>query len=402
MTTTILVADKFDESGLDSLRSLGHNVISDPTLTPDTLPAAINEHQPTILVVRSTKVKADAIKTSPKLSMIVRAGAGTDNIDVAAASGCGIFVTNCPGRNSIAVAELAWGLILSCDRRIPDQVADLRAGIWNKKEYAKAEGIAGRTLGVVGLGKIGQEIAARGQAFGMRVIAWSRSLDEKTADSFGVDYCESLVNLARMADVVSVNVAANKATTNLIDEHFISCMKDGATLINTSRGSVVDQDALAKAIEERGIRAGLDVFADEPAAADKTFKDSIVKLPGVYGTHHVGASTEQAQQAIAEEAIRVIRTYVDTGAIVNCINLASETGASTLTVRHINRPGILAHVFYLLGQSNINVEEMENIIYSGGDAACARIRLSGTPSPEDIDLILDNEHVLDANLTTSD
>ena len=368
----ILVADKFEKSGLNTLRSLGHEVISEAGLDIDTLPAAIAKHDPGVLVVRSTKVNAKAIEASTNLELIVRAGAGIDNIDLDSASRHGVFVSNCPGRNSIAVAELAWGLILACDRRIPDQVDDLRKNIWKKKEYSKAHGLHGRTLGIVGLGRIGKEIATRGQAFGMRVIAWSRSLDQQKADEMGVDYCESLLNLVRLSDVVSVSVSANAETNCLLDRDCIMAMKPGAYLVNTSRGSVIDQEALAQVVKENGVRAGLDVFANEPEATEDTFTDDIVKIPGIYGTHHVGASTDQAQRAIADRTIEIIRTHLETGETINCVNLAKETGTAVLMVRHYNRPGVLAHVFYLLGQSGINVEEMANVIYQGGEAACAR------------------------------
>lgn len=399
ITTTILFADSFDNSGLDSLRALGHTVISDPALKADTLAEAIAAHNPSILVVRSTKVNAEAIEASANLELLVRAGAGTDTIDINAASQHGVFVCNCPGRNSIAVAELAWGLILSCDRRIPDQVADLRAGVWRKKEYAKAAGLHGRTLGIVGLGQIGREIAARGRAFGMRVIAWSRSLDQATADNLGVDRCESLLNLMRMADVVSVSITATRDTAELINRDCLEAMKPGAMLVNTSRGSVIDQTALADVVRTHGVRAGLDVFANEPPATSETFDDSIVNLPGVFGTHHVGASTDQAQQAIADLTVEIIRTHLETGETINCVNLATETGAAILTVRHYNRPGVLAHVFDLLGKAQINVEEMSNVIYAGGEAACAKIRLSSVPSDEQLDHIRTNEFILAASST---
>lgn len=399
ITATILVADSFDAAGLDSLRSLGHAVISEPGLNADTLAAALGKHNPTVLVVRSTTVSADAIEAGSSLELIVRAGAGTDTIDVAAASQRGIFVCNCPGQNSIAVAELAWGLILACNRRIPDQVADLRAGRWQKKEYAKATGLYGATLGVVGLGQIGREVAKRGKAFGMRVIAWSRSLDQATADRLGVDRCESLINLMRVADVVSLNIASTSDTAKLIDAECIEAMKDGATIINTSRGSVIDQDALAAAVRERGLRAGLDVYANEPPATSETFDDDIVGLPGVYGTHHVGASTLQAQKAIADLAIHIIRTHLETGETLSCVNLAHETGAAILTVRHYNRPGVLAHVFDLLGSAGINVEEMSNVIYTGGEAACAKIRLSTMLTDDTLSAIRTNEFILTAAST---
>ncbi len=396
---TILIADKFDASGIETLESLGHRVESHPDLTPETLPAAIAEHDPQILVVRSTKVRADAINAAGQMALIVRAGAGTDNIDVAAASGRGISVANCPGKNSLAVAELAWGLILGCDRRIPDQVADLRAGVWNKKEYSKAPGLAGRTLGIVGLGRIGEAIADRGNAFGMRVFAWSRSITEARAESAGCHACENLINLARMCDVISVNVAANDDTRHLISPEFLAAMKPGAILVNTSRGSVIDQAALAGAIEEKGIRAGLDVFANEPGSGTGDFEDDIVKLPGVYGTHHVGASTDQAQTAIATEAVRVIRVHLETGDTPNCINIASGTGAASLTIRHFNRPGVLATICDVLSRGGLNVEDMENVIYVGGEAACARIRVSEPPTDDLAEALRGGEHVISVDVS---
>ena len=396
----ILIADKFDASGIKTLSNLGHRVVSIPDLSPETLPAAIDEHDPQILVVRSTKVRADAIETAGQLALIVRAGAGTDNIDVKAASGRGISVANCPGKNSLAVAALARGLIRSCDRRIPDHVADLRAGRWSKKEYSKAPGLAGRTLGIVGLGKIGEAIADRGNAFGMRVFAWGRSITDARAESAGCHACENLLNLARMCDVISVNVAANQDTRHLISAEFLAAMKPGAILVNTSRGSVVDQASLAQAIRDTGVRAGLDVFAEEPGAGTGEFTDDIVNLPGVYGTHHVGASTDQAQAAIASEAVRVIRVHLETGTTPNCINLASGTGAATLTIRHFNRPGVLATICDLLSRGGINVEDMENVIYVGGAAASARIRVSEVPENEVIQALIAGPNILSVDVST--
>ena len=399
-SATVLIADAFSPSGITTLQAAGCAVHDQAGLTAEDLPGAIRELDPDILVVRSTKVSQQAIDAGQSLSLIVRAGAGYDTIDVEAASRRGVFVANCPGKNSIAVAELVWGLILSCDRRIPDQTAELRAGTWNKKEYSKAAGLAGRTLGIVGLGQIGLEVAKRGKAFDMRVYAWSRSLTEKRADQLGVGYCSNVVNLAKMSDVISINVAANSETQSLIDERFCQAMKPGAFLINTSRGSVVDEAALTEAIRTKGVRAGLDVFANEPASGDKSFSDPIVNESGVFGTHHVGASTEQAQTAIAEEAVRIITEHLATGRVENCVNRAAFTAATCiLTVRHLNKPGVLAHVFYTLGQSGINVEEMENIIYEGEHAACARIQLTAPPSEDDCKAILSNENVLSADIS---
>ena len=294
------------------------------------------------------------------------------------------------------------GLILGCDRMIPDQTADLRSGTWNKKGYGKvASGLYGRTLGVVGLGRIGQEIAARGAAFGMKVIAWSRSLTEERADELGVGYCSSLINLAKMADVVSVSVAATPDTAGLIDESFFQSMRDGAIFVNTSRGSTVDAKALADAVGGKGIRAGLDVYGQQPGSPSGAFADPIIESAGVIGTHHCGASTEQAQQAIAAEVAVIVQHYRETGNVLHCVNRASSTPATTLlTVRHLNRPGVLAHVFYTLGQAGINVEEMENIIYDGYEAACARIQLDAPPSDAHVNVIRANDSVLSVDLAS--
>lgn len=397
----MLIADKFEPASRAQLEALGCRVELDPDLSADTLPAALTRLDPDILVVRGTKVQAAAFSASTALSVVIRAGAGFDTIDVEAASARGIFVANCPGKNAIAVAELAWALILSCDRRVPDQTQDLRQGRWNKKEYSKAAGLHGRTLGIVGLGQIGIEVAARAKAFGMKIVAWSRSLTQERADAIGVGYCHNLINLAKLADVVTVHVAATPETEQLISRKFCAALKPGAYLVNTSRGSVIDEAALADAVREKGVRAGLDVFATEPAGGTGEFRAPIAGEPGVYGTHHVGASTEQAQQAICAEVVRIVKTYQLSGEVPHCVNRATSTPATNLlTVRHLNRPGVLAHVFYTLGQAGINVEEMQNIIYQGAKAACARIQLDEPPNPEQINAIRANDDVISVTLST--
>ncbi len=398
---SVLIADKLESVAIEGLEKLGCRVQLNADLSPETLPAAVAAQNPEVLVVRSTMVLEPAFEAAGKLSLVIRAGAGYDTIDVAAASDRGVFVANCPGKNSIAVAELVWALILSCDRRLPDQTADLRAGTWNKKEYAKAAGLYGRTLGIVGLGGIGREVAERGKAFGMKVAAWSRSLTETAAESLGVAYCGNLVNLAKLSDVISINVAATEETRGLIGEKFCAALKPGAYLINTSRGSVVNEEALTRAIRKKGVRAGLDVYGDEPCGPRGEFTNAIVQEPGVYGTHHIGASTDQAQHAIAAEVVRIIKSYLRSGEVPNCVNRATSTSAnSLLTVRHLNQPGVLAHVFYTIGQAGINVEEMENIIYNGAKAACARIQLDEPPGDDHLNAIRANESVLSVTVTS--
>jgi D-3-phosphoglycerate dehydrogenase len=376
----VLIADKFERVGIDGLKELGCTVVSRPEVKAEDLPAAIRETDPHILIVRSKKVSAEALKAGTALTLVIRAGAGIDTIDVTTASSLGVFVSNCPGKNSIAVAELVLGLLLACDRRIPDQTAELRQGAWNKGEYSKARGLHGRTFGIVGLGQIGREIATRAQAFGMRVVAWSRSLTHEEADRLGITYAQTPLEVAHQADALSINVAATADTKHLVNAEFLAAMRPGAYLINTSRGSVVDEAALEQAVREKKIRAGLDVFENEPAGSTGAFTNAIAKAPGVYGTHHVGASTDQAQVAIAHEVIRIVQTFRATGEVPNVVNrLARSSATHVLSIRHRNRPGVLAHVFGVLAGGAINVEEVENIIYHGAQATLARIHLDGVP-----------------------
>jgi D-3-phosphoglycerate dehydrogenase len=397
----VLVADKFEKVGIDGLKELGCTVQSEPDVKADALPDLIRQVDPNILIVRSKKVSADALRAGTALTLVIRAGAGIDTIDVSTASELGVFVSNCPGKNSIAVAELVMGLLLACDRRIPDQVADLRAGKWNKSEYSKARGLYGRTLGIVGLGQIGREIASRAQAFGMRVTAWSRNLTHEEAERLEVVYAQTPLDVARHADVVTINVAATPETKHLVNAEFLAAMKPGAYLINTARGSVVDEAALQRAVRERGIRAGLDVFQNEPGSGTGEFVSAVAQTPGIYGTHHVGASTDQAQVAIAHEVIRIVQSFRATGEVPNVVNrLARSSATHVLTIRHRNRPGVLAHVFGVLAGAAINVEEVENIIYHGAQATLARIHLDGQPGAGALARIRDgNPDIISAELS---
>jgi D-3-phosphoglycerate dehydrogenase len=383
----VLVADKFEQSGRDGLQALGCEVSYQPDLKDEALVNAIADVAPDVLVVRGTRVTEPMLAAGP-IKLVVRAGAGYNTIDVAAASKHGIYVSNCPGKNSIAVAELAFALILALDRRVVDNVVTLRRGEWNKKEFSKARGLFGRTLGLIGVGKIGQEMIARAHAFGMPVVAWSRSLTPLRAADLGITHKESLKAVAAEADVVSLHLALNNETRNLIDADFFNAMRHGAYFINTARGEVVDQQALIDTMRTRGIRAGLDVYAAEPTSGVGEFNDDIVKEDGLYGTHHIGASTDQAQEAIAAETVRIVRQFKETGQVPNVVNLARQTPAThRLVVRHVDRPGVLAGVLDAIKSEQINVQEMENIVFEGAAAAVARINLDNAPSDAILDRI---------------
>jgi D-3-phosphoglycerate dehydrogenase len=377
----VLIIDAFSEVHLEELRRLGLTVDYRPQLKAEDLPDAIGGA--TVVVARSKKVSKDAIERGRELTLIVRAGAGVNTIDVKAASGRGVYVANCPGKNSIAVAELTLGLLLALDRRIPDAVADLRAGVWNKKEYSKADGLYGKTLGIVGLGSIGVEVAERARAFGMKLVGWSRSLTDERAAALGIQRARTVPELCGLSDAVTLHVALTPETRELIGEAALMRLRERAMLVNTSRAEVVDTAALKRAIAEKGLRVATDVFDAEPAGATGAFADELAKLPGVYGTHHVGASTEQAQSAVADETVRIVRAFVEEGHVPNCVNLATRSPAVyQLLVRHLDRVGVLAEVLGAIRRHDINVEEMENTIFEGAQAASAKIRLSARPPAE--------------------
>ena len=401
----VLVADAFERSGIDGLEAAGCTVIYKPELADEALAVAIRESNAAVLVVRGTAVTGPMLEGGA-LSLVVRAGAGYNTIDVATASSRGIYVSNCPGKNAIAVAELAFALLLAVDRRVPDNVADLRAGAWNKKEYSKARGLFGRTLGLLGYGSIGQEMARRAHAFGMPIVVWSRRFatgkDDVAHQPVPMRLAGSPADVASQCDVLSIHLALNAETRGLVNAAVIDKLRPGSYVINTARGEVVDYAALANAVRERGIRVGLDVFAAEPTSATGEFKDAIVALKEVYGTHHIGASTDQAQEAIAAETVRIVKSYKETGKVPNVVNLAKQTPAThMLVVRHRDRPGVLAHVFEHLRSGDINVQETENIIFEGAKAAVARINLDGAPSTALLKQIQDgNSDILDLHLVT--
>lgn len=395
----VLVADKFEQSGRDGLTNLGCEVAYQPDLKDEALVEAIGKEAPDVLVVRGTRVTEPMLDAGP-IKLVVRAGAGYNTIDVAAASKRGIYVSNCPGKNSIAVAELAFALILALDRRIADNVITLRQGQWNKKEFSKARGLFGRTLGLIGVGKIGQEMIPRARAFGMPVVAWSRRLTVERAAALGVEYKETPIEVAQSADVVSVHLALNPETRGLVGVDLLNAMREGSYFINTARGEVVDQQALIDVMKSRGIRAGLDVYALEPTSGTGECQDPISKESNLYGTHHIGASTDQAQEAIAGETVRIVREFKETGKVPNVVNLAQQTPAThRLVVRHLDRPGVLAGVLDAIKAEQINVQEMENTVFEGAAAAVARINLDNAPSDAMLqNLRSESDDILELNL----
>jgi D-3-phosphoglycerate dehydrogenase len=396
----ILIADKFSQRGLEVLRGLGHEVIDEPGLSAETLPAALDRTRADVLVVRSTVVTEAAFAAGAALSLVVRAGAGVNNIDLEAASRRGVFVSNCPGKNAIAVAELAFGLILALDRRICEATEELAAGRWNKKKYGKGEGVYGRHLGLVGYGAISRELASRARAFGMRVATYDPFVDRQHAETRKVHVCETLDELLRSSQIVSVHVPYRESTRHMIGARELALLPDGALLIHTSRGGVVDDRALAEAVSAGRIRAGLDVFEDEPEEGEAPFEHPMRGLKGLYATPHIGASTEQASEAIATETVRIIREFAERGAVPNVVNLDTRhEGHYTLVVRHLDRVGVLASILQSLRKHQLNVQNMHNVVFKGTQgAASATIVVENEPSAELLDDLRSHEAVLGVDL----
>ncbi|MBA4250858.1 MAG: phosphoglycerate dehydrogenase [Chlorobiaceae bacterium] len=389
MKMKVLVADAFPEKYLDEFKEMGLEVIYSPKAGENDLPEAAKEVD--ILVVRSTVVNSKTIQDSKNLNLIIRAGAGVNNIDVSAANQKGIYVANCPGMNSIAVAELAIGLMISLDRRIPSNVIDFKNGVWNKGEYSKAEGLYGKTLAIIGVGAIGKEVAKRALAMGMNVYGKDISRIEGVAIK---DFSE-MDQILPMADVISIHLPSTPQTKGLFDKKMFSYLKKGALLINTARAEVIDEDAMIEAINEKSIRVALDVFKGEPEDKKGTVTSKLQNNPNVYVTHHIGASTEQAQNAVAEETVRIIKQYIESGLIAHWVNRAKITDAKyQLVVKHFDRPGVLASILHVIRQGNINIEEIENIIFQGGVVACCTMKLKSEVTPEMLKEMKENADVI--------
>jgi D-3-phosphoglycerate dehydrogenase len=380
----LLFADKLPEQTIADLESRGHVCVMEPELTADELPARIVGFDG--LVVRSTKVKRAVFEAADRLTLVIRAGAGTNTIDTDAAATRGVFVSNVPGRNSAAVAELTMGLLLAIDRRIADNVADLRRGHWDKKRYSKAGGLLGSTMGIIGLGSIGLAVAERAAAFGIRIQSLAkpgrRPYVVTRAEELDITMCDSMRELVSSSDIVSLHVPSSKDTRHLVDDGFLGLMKPGAILLNTSRGDVVDEGALLKALDAGAVRAGLDVFADEPGSNKGAWDSPLGRHPAVVATHHIGASTEQAQRAIAAGVTEIVDAFM-AGEPRHSVNLEpSRLGSITLTIRHLDRVGVLAQVLDRLSAVGLNVEHMQNRIFRGGEAAVASIDVAGKASDE--------------------
>lgn len=389
MKIKVLIADKFPDKYINELNSLDLEVLYQPKFGEKDLPEAAKDVD--ILVVRSTIVNEETINNSEKLNLIIRAGSGVNNIHIAAANKKGIYVANCPGMNAVAVAELAIGLMISLDRFIPDNIGDFNKGTWNKDKYSKGKGLKGKTLGLIGVGNIGKEVAKRALAFEMNVYG----KDITRIEGVQIKDFSEMDQLLPLCDVVSIHLPATPQTKGLFNKQLFSYMKDGAYLVNTSRQDIIVEDDLLEAIKEKNIRYACDVFKGEPEGKSGEVSSKLQNNPNIYVTHHIGASTQQAQDAVAEETIRIIKHFVHSGVIEHWVNRAKVTDAHyQLVVKHYDKPGVLASILDVIRQGNINVEEIENIIFEGGIAACCTMKLKSAVSAEMLKVMRENPNVI--------
>jgi len=350
----LLVADKMDLGALEELKVLGIEIVSRPELTRESLPSALDGVG--ILVVRSTEVTEEAIAAGKQLNLIVRAGAGVNTVDVAAASARGVYVANCPGKNAIA-------------------------GRWEKARYAAARGLLGQRIGIAGLGGVGLEVLQRARSFGLEPHVWSRSLSAGRAQKMDVGFARTLEELASRSDIFTVHLPLKPQTRGIIGRSVLEALPDHAIVVNTARSEVLDYDALYDLIPKKGLRVGLDVFTGEPEKGSAPFESPLLGRGTVYGTPHIGASTEQAQRAIARETARIVRAFMTEETVPNVVNICATTPARyAVVVRMLDKVGVLANTLGVLKRHGINIEEISNTVFDGAQATCTKLRTSGRPS----------------------
>ena len=315
-TLKIVVADDLPPSALDVLRAEGWNVDARTGRAPEQLATDVSDAE--AIVVRSaTKVTGPLIQAAPKLRVVARAGTGVDNVDVPAASARGIVVMNAPGANSISVAELAMGLMLALARHVPAADAAMKQGKWEKKKFLGEE-VREKTLGLAGLGRIGQEVARRAASFDMRIIAHDPFISEDVAADLGVELV-SLDDLFARSDFLSLHMPSTPTTKNIVNAERLAKAKSGLRIINTARGDLIDESALADAIESGHIGgAALDVFQREP-----TLDHRLQMLPQVVATPHIAASTREGQELVGMETMAALRDFLRDGIIRNAVNFPS-------------------------------------------------------------------------------
>lgn len=325
-TPSVLVLDGLSDEGVTILKDAGFQVDVKPPQKPEELSAIIGNYD--ALVVRSaTKVTAESLQKADRLKVIGRAGVGVDNIDQAAATDKGIVVMNTPGGNTISTCEHTFALMMALCRNIPAADASMQAGRWDRKKFMGSE-LCGKTLGVVGVGRIGGALAKRAQAFEMKVIAFDPIMTQLKADALGVELV-SIDDLIARADFISIHAPKSEKTNNMLRAEQFKRMKPNCRIINCARGGIVNEQDLAEALKNKTIAgAALDVYTSEPFE-----NNPFIGLDNIVMTPHLAASTDEAQLTVAVDIAKQIADYLNTGAIVNAVNVPSIDSETRATLQ---------------------------------------------------------------------
>lgn len=367
MAINILISDPLSEDGIYPLRQekeLDLNIDIKTGLQPEELKAIIANYD--VLLVRSqTKVTRDIIEAADNLKLIGRAGVGVDNIDLEAATEKGIIVVNAPDGNTNSAAEHTTAMIFALARHIPQAFITLKEGRWDRKKFVGVE-LKNKTLGVIGFGRIGQEVAHRAKGNRMNVIAYDPFLTAEKAEKAGVDY-GSVEDVAKVADFITVHTPLLDSTRHMINEDIFNVMKDGVRIINCARGGIIDEEALYNAIESGKVAgAALDVMEEEPFVGNR-----LLDLPQVIATPHLGASTVEAQESVAVDVSNDILSYFNVGTVQNPVNMPSVPKDVVAKVEPFFELGEKIGAFAM----NLTDEAVNEInIYYSGDVANYDVR----------------------------
>ena len=393
----ILVACELPASTIKQLETLASTVVVRPVAKPQELYDDLSEVG--VLIVDKLRLPAETLSRAPRLQMIVRAGPGPGDIAIEEASAEGIFVTNVPDMNAAAIAELTFGLILALDRQLVENANASREGRWIRSELGPARGLAGRTLGILGYGPVGRQVAHRALAFEMRVAAWSPTLGPGLPDERGITFCDWPRELARMCDIVTVHEVPDAEKQTRVDSEFLENLPTNAYLIHVSEPGAVDEAALATAIKARNLRVAIDIRGAEPRGESPRHRRRLADNPNVIATQNIGPLTQQALQASADEVVRIVRAFVTSGEVRNCLNLAERSPATwQLVLRVRDQVGVMAAVLDAIRADGINAEEITSRVFAGAKAACCTIALDERPSTEALDAIRELGDVLHLEL----
>ena len=323
------ISDKLESEGLELIQQAGLQLDNRPGLAGNELVEALRAADG--VVVRSgTRITAELLETPGKLRAIVRAGVGVDNIDVAAATRKGIVVMNTPGGNTFSAAEHTLALLFALVRHIPTATNSLKQGKWERNKFLGAQ-LAGKTLGILGLGRIGREVAKRALAMDMQVIGYDPVLAADRAAQLGIEALPDVDSVLTRSEIVTIHIPFTEQTRNMIGAKELARMKKGARLINCARGGLVNESALAEALQSGHLAgAAIDVFESEPPPADHP----LLKLPNVVCTPHLGASTVEAQRSVAIEAAQLLIDYLTRGVVQFAVNMAAVDKAELQELRH--------------------------------------------------------------------